>query len=161
MKEAAKLDLTENYRKSINNNVDKFADDLINNTAEFMNESHYISRDIMIHAKSLKTVQALKETLQSDEPNVTKKLEKFRDIYDKPETRNILLLNPDSHVKEFFKKAGYFLANVLTLGTVHAITKGSTILSPQQKLNRDLRENMRIATREQIIKSPIKPRQKK
>jgi len=133
--------------------VDKLSDDLTNKTGSFSDSTYYqsASRELVVAVQSYQATKKLHDALKSDESNPIKKLENVRDEYNKKETKDAIKSNPDSKVVRFFKKAGYYLANFFTAGLVHALTEGSPIMSPQQKLGKRTREALEVASKEQII----------
>jgi len=133
--------------------VDRLSAELIRKEGNFSNGSYYeqASKELIVAAKSYQTIKKLHETLKSDESDPVKKLENYKCEYDKPETQQALKSNPDSTVVRFFKKAGYYLANFFTAGMVHILTKGSPIMSPQQKLGKRARDVLETAAEQEIL----------
>lgn len=133
--------------------VDRLCKELLNRTGNFAEDTYYhcASRELIIAAQSYQVIKKFYKILNSDEPNPIKKLENARDEYNNKETKAVLESNPDSKIEKFFKKLGYYLANLVTVGLVHAITQGSPLMSPQQQLSQRTNKSFKLAAKEQMI----------
>ena len=116
------------------------------------NKDQLKSRSLISNLESYQATKRLHATLLSNERDPVKKLENYNAEYNKKDTSDALRSNPDSRVVQFFKKAGYLLSNFFTLGTVHILTKGSPIMSPQQQLHKRSQSKINAAAHEGLIK---------
>ncbi|SRR5579883_2178750 len=138
--------------------IDQLANDLINRTGKFADSTYasYASQKLETNVRSYLATKKLYATLEdSKEPDPIKRLKNYKHEYSQKETKEALLFNPNPEVKMLFIKIGYYLANVFTFGAVHLLTKGSPIMSPQQKLNKQAHKAIKVIS-EDINLSPRK-----
>ena len=87
----------------------------------------------------------MKAILSASENSSTIKLQQFKAHYDNKSTKTVFNADPDSKVKRFFRRIGYYLSNVanlVTAGNVQLMSKHSPVYAAHKTLRRDLKENL-------------------
>lgn len=133
--------------------VDTLTHDLLNKKGGFAKGGPYdvpISRELKHAAKSYQGLRKLHNILDSSQSAV-KKINRLQQEYKTKNVQEAFKSNPDPRVKTFFKNVGYYLANFLTAGLVHVLTKGSPIMSEPQKFAKRTKKVLQHAKREQLI----------
>jgi len=87
-------------------------------------------------AHSYKAIKILSGILDK-KIDLPEKIQEYSDALHSKTINEALASNPERHVVRFLKTAAYILANIMTLGFVHAITKGAPLQSPQQRFFKD------------------------
>ncbi len=131
--------------KLSNYDINQLASDLANQSgtiAETDDYAAHASTKLQAAATSYNAVTQLSKVIRDETIDPEVKLVKFKQTLNQSKIKQAFDTNPDSKVKNFFKKVGYYLANFFSAGLVHAITKGVPLMSTSQSFFHNTRRSL-------------------
>lgn len=102
------------------------------------NQTTEIPEELKLNLLNFYVLKRLKDTLNTRKEPI-EQLKDFYQVFTDQNTQNILSKNTDSNVTQFFKKAAYIIANILTLGGVYLFAQTKPIQSINQRMFEDLK----------------------